>query len=125
MSSKKEFFAGQLSFHSNNDLRTISVYGSPLHMRKHRNVYSECDKFWLLKNVPEKKEDPRTVSKISELQQQVNVFEPFMRRSTFSTKTKMPLVRISDEKMRKKKFGFKTYLLNPSYNVSSTRFHLN
>ena len=102
--SRKEFFKGQLSFHSNNDLRTISVYGSPMHMRKKRNVYTRFDKFWMLKESETKEENPSAVSKICELQQQVNVFEPFLKRSEQSGSQKTPIVRITDEKIREKKF---------------------
>ena len=36
-SSRRDFFSvPALGFHSNNDRRTISLYGSPLHMRKER-----------------------------------------------------------------------------------------
>ena len=109
--SRKEFFAGQLSFHSNNDLRTINVYGSPMHMRKKRNVYTRFDKFWMLKECETKEENPSAISKISELQQQVNVFEPFMKRSEQSNGEKTPIVRITDEKMREKKFRERISLL--------------
>ena len=104
VASRKEFFTGHISFHSNNDLRTISVYGSPMHMRKKRNVYTRFDKFWMLKESETKEENPSAVSKISELQQQVNVFEPFLKRSEQSGSQKTPIVRITDEKMREKKF---------------------
>ena len=100
VNTRREFFTEELSFHSNNDLRTVSVYGSPMHMRKKRNVYTGFDKFWLLQEVHGKDENPGAISKISKLQQQVNVFEPFIRRTTNSKSTKTPVVRITDEKMR-------------------------
>ena len=58
----------------------------------------------MLKECETKEENPSAISKISELQQQVNVFEPFMKRSEQSNGEKTPIVRITDEKMREKKF---------------------
>ena len=108
-STRREFFTEELSYHSNNDLRTVSVYGSPMHMRKKRNVYTGFDKFWMLQEVHGREDNPGVVSKISELQQQVSVFEPFLRRTKQSNCSKTPTVRITDEKMR-----LKYYLTKPN-----------
>ena len=102
VNSRKDFFTGQLSFHSNNDLRTISVYGSPMHMRKKRNVYTRFDKFWMLKESQIKEENPSAVSKISELQQQVNVFQPLLKRTKHTSGHKQPLSFNTAEKIRER-----------------------
>lgn len=57
------------SYYSNNDLRHITVFASPALSRRHRNVYKQPDKFWLLAQV-EGREDQEAISKIDQLQKQ-------------------------------------------------------
>ena len=62
------------SYYSNNDLRHITVFASPSLSRRHRNVYKQPDKFWLLAQV-EGREDQEAINKIDQLQKQaINTF---------------------------------------------------
>ena len=61
-----------VSYYSNNDLRNITVFASPAVSRRNRNVYTQQDKFWMLKKEGGK-EDPEALQKISHLQQQVSI----------------------------------------------------
>ena len=63
-------FCFLFSYYSNNDLRHITVFASPALSRRHRNVYKQPDKFWLLAQV-EGREDQEAISKIDQLQKQV------------------------------------------------------
>ena len=61
------------SLYSNSDLRNLSVFASPVLARRRRNVYSEPNQYWMLRESEVKEEDPSVVSKISQLQQRVEI----------------------------------------------------
>ena len=61
------------SFYSNSDLRNLSVFASPALSRRRRNVYKEPNQYWMLREAEVKEEDPSVVSKISQLQQRVEL----------------------------------------------------
>ena len=56
------------------------MFASPALSRRRRNVYSEPNQYWMLREREGKEEDPSVISKISQLQQRVERNSDKLRR---------------------------------------------